>query len=407
MKTIAASLALSTLALAGAEAQEPRRDRVAPAAVYEVAPGLGHFTDDVLFGEVWKRTELAPRDRSLVTVSALVATGKTGQIPGHVRRALDNGVKPGEIGELITQLAFYTGWPNAVSAVTEVKKVFDERGIGALAASGADPVTLDPAAEAARTALVNTTVAPTAPALADLTNRVLFGDLWRRPELSPRDRSLVTMAALIAIGQPEQLPFHANRAMDSGLSRTEAAEVATHLGFYVGWPRAMSAVPVLERVFARREASTRPESPADTGAELKVVRAGEAPSAGAAERFAGQVRITTPYRVDAPARVGGGTVAFAAGARTAWHTHPLGQTLYIVSGRGWVQKEGSPVVEVGPGDVVWIPPNVRHWHGATVDTPMTHFAVAEALNGSAVTWMELVPDDVYRAGAKQTKAKAR
>src|SRR4051812_20441542 len=116
MKNVAATIALSTLASFGAEADETRR-RVAPPAVYDVAPGLGHFTDDVLFGEVWKREALKLRDRSLVTVSALVSTGKTAQIGSHVRRALDNGVRPEEIGELITQLAFYAGWPNAISAV--------------------------------------------------------------------------------------------------------------------------------------------------------------------------------------------------------------------------------------------------------------------------------------------------
>ncbi|GAB4064358.1 carboxymuconolactone decarboxylase family protein [Ancylobacter sonchi] len=406
MKKIAAGIVLSALAATGAEAEETKRSRVAPPAVYDVAPGLGHFTDDVLFGDVWLRTELAPRDRSLITVATLISTGKTAQIGGHVRRALDNGVKPGEIGETITQLAFYSGWPNAISAVAEVKKVFDERGIGPVTDSTAAPLTLEPAAEAARTAAVNNGVAPTAPALAELTNRVLFGDLWRRPELAARDRSLVTMAALIAIGQPEQLPFHANRAMDNGLTRTEAAEVPTHLGFYAGWPRAMSAVPVLERVFASREANAQPAAgqpaaaPANT--ELRIVRAApETGTPGPADRFSGEVRVSGPYRGDAPARIGGATVSFAAGARTAWHTHPLGQTLFIVSGRGWVQKEGSPREEVGPGDVVWIPPNVRHWHGATADQPMTHFAIAEALDGSVVTWMELVPDAAYRTGSPQ------
>ena len=408
MKKIAAGIALSALAATGTEAEQVQRNRVAPAAVYDVAPGLGHFTDDVLFGEVWLRKELAPRDRSLITVAAIVSTGKTAQIAGHVRRALDNGVTPGEIGELITQLAFYSGWPNAISAVTEVKKVFDERGIGAVTESGAAPISLDAAAEAARAATVNTAVAPTAPAFAELTNRVLFGDLWRRPELAPRDRSLITMAALIAIGQPEQLPFHANRAMDNGLTRTEAAEVPAHLGFYAGWPRAMSAVPVLERVFATREAKAQPAGAGASNGDLRIIRAApETATRGPADRFTGEVQISGQYRGDAPARIGGGTVAFSAGARSAWHTHPLGQTLFIVSGRGWVQKEGGPKEEVGPGDVVWIPPNVRHWHGATADQPMTHFAVAEALDGTAVTWLELVPDDIYRAGIERTQGTAR
>lgn len=396
MKNLAASIAISALAATGAEAQDNRRERVAPAAVYDVAPGLGDFTDEVLFGEVWERRELAPRDRSLITVSAIVSTGKTAQIGGHVRRALDNGVQPREIGELITQLAFYSGWPNAISAVAETKKVFDERGIGAVADSEDARIPLEAAAERDRLETVNAHVAPTAPALADLTNRVLFGDLWQRPDLSARDRSLVTMAALIAIGQPEQLPFHANRAMDNGLTRTEASEVPTHLGFYAGWPRSMSAVAVLERVFAARQSSAAEPSAA---ADIQVVRADPGSgSAGSADYFTGAVTVSGHYAAESPARVGGATVSFRAGARTAWHTHPLGQTLFIVSGRGWVQKEGGPIREVGPGDVVFIPPLVKHWHGASASEAMTHFAVAEALNGSVVTWMEKVSDTDYGAG---------
>jgi 4-carboxymuconolactone decarboxylase len=391
MNKIAVTIAASALATTGAEAED-RRPRVAPTAVYETAPGLGHFTDDVLFGEVWERAELSPRDRSLVTVATLVSTGKTPQLGNHVRRALDNGLKPEEVGELVTHLAFYSGWPNAMSAVTEVKKVFEERGIGSVASSEAGRIQLETAAEAARGANVAANVAPTAPALAELTNRVLFGDLWQRPDLSARDRSLVTMAALVAIGLPDQLPFHVNRAMDNGLTRQEASEVVTHVAFYAGWPRAMSAVPVLTKVFETREVSAlvAPDP-------IRVTRAGEGRAAAPAQYFTGKVETSGFYRGDAPARIGGATVSFTAGARTAWHTHPLGQTLFIVSGKGLVQKEGAPVETVGAGDVVWIPPQVRHWHGASPNNAMTHFAVAEALDGNNVTWMEKVTDDEYAA----------
>jgi len=394
MKNIAATIAMSALAATGVEAQENRRPRVAPEAVYEIAPGLGHFTDDVLFGDVWLRPQLSPRDRSLVTVAALVSTGKTAQIGGHVGRALDNGVKPQEIGELITQLAFYSGWPNAISAVAETKTVFDKRNIGPIDDSNAARLQLDADAEAARSKTVDTTVAPTAPALAELTNKVLFGDLWLRPELSARDRSLITMAALIAIGQPEQLPFHANRAMDNGLTREEAAEVPTHLGFYAGWPRAMSAVPVIEKVFAGRSNPTADDA---QNLAITVTKAGSTPSKGPGDYFTGEVHVSGNYRGNDPARISGATVSFTAGARTAWHTHPLGQTLFIVSGKGWVQKEGGPTQVVEPGDVVWIPPMVKHWHGATAEEPLVHFAVAEALNGSVVTWMEQISDSQYKS----------
>ncbi|EJJ25147.1 (R)-mandelonitrile lyase [Rhizobium sp. CF142] len=396
MKKIAATIAASAIAASGVEAED-RRPRVAPAAVYETAPGLGHFTDDVLFGEVWERKELSPRDRSLVTVATLVATGKIAQTGSHVRRALDNGVKPEELGELITQLALYTGWPNAMSAVTETKKVFDERGIGPVSNSKADRIELEAVAEAARSATVDSNVAPTAPALADLTNRVLFGDLWQRPDLSARDRSLITMTALIAIGQPEQLPFHANRAMDNGLTSSEASEVVAHVAFYAGWPRAMSAVPVLKKVLdVRASAQKTPDAPT----EVRVTRAGEGKATAPEQYFTGAVETSGFYKSDGPARIGGATVSFSAGARTAWHTHPLGQTLFIVSGKGWVQKEGGPAETFGPGDVVWIPPHVKHWHGATKDEAMTHFAVAEALDGSVVTWMEKVSDEDYAKASR-------
>lgn len=394
MKNIAASIAISAIAATGVEAQEERR-KIAPAAVYDVAPGLGHFTDEVLFGEVWERKELAPRDRSLVTVSAIVSTGKTAQIAAHVDRALDNGVKPAEIGELITQLAFYSGWPNAIFAVEETKKVFDARQIGAVRNSEDARMELEATAEAARKAIVDTTVAPTAAVLSDLTNRVLFGDLWRRPDLSARDRSLVTMSALIATGQPEQLPFHANRAMDNGLTATETSEVLSHIAFYAGWPRAMSAVPVLKHVFEKRKENTMTTPQQD----IEITQAGNGRTPGPLQYFSGQVEISGLYQAEAPARVGGATVSFEAGARTAWHTHPLGQTLFIVSGRGWVQREGEEIRTVGPGDVVWIPPHVRHWHGAVSTEAMAHFAVAEAINGSSVTWMEKVSDEEYEKGS--------
>lgn len=393
MKNIATSIAISALAATAVEAQDERR-RVAPPAVYAVAPGLGHFTDDILFGEVWERTELAPRDRSLVTLAAIVSTGKTAQIAAHVIRALDNDVTPAEIGELITHLAFYSGWPNAISAVMETKSAFDQRDIGPIEDSKAPRIELEPAAEAAREMTVDTTVAPTAEALADLTNRVLFNDLWQRPDLAARDRSLVTMAALIAVGQPEQLPFHANRAMDNGLTPSEASEVLAHVAFYAGWPRAMSAVPILGQVLENRKGT--PVSAPQTNLQITLAGTGAAP--GPQEYFTGDVQISGRYQAEAPARIGGATVSFPTGARTAWHTHPLGQTLFIVSGRGWVQKEGDPVQHVGPGDVVWIPPLIRHWHGATSSEPMSHFAVAEALDGGSVTWMEKVSDEDYGKG---------
>jgi 4-carboxymuconolactone decarboxylase len=158
----------------------------------------------------------------------------------------------------------------------------------------------------------------------------------------------------------------------------------------------MSAVPVVKRVFYQRETPTVKESTVTT--EIKITRAGNGKASAPEQYFTGKVETSGFYRGDAPARIGGATVSFSAGARTAWHTHPLGQTLFIVSGKGWVQKANGPVEQVGAGDVVWIPPHIRHWHGASMDEGMTHFAVAEALDGNSVTWMEKVSDDEYNKG---------
>ena len=132
-------------------------------------------------------------------------------------------------------------------------------------------------------------------------------------------------------------------------------------------------------------------------AEVEVMPLGQKPATrGSAQYFVGEVFIDQLFQGTAPARVSGGLVSFAPSARTAWHTHPLGQTLYVVSGVGLVQMEGKPVKGIRPGDVVWIPAGVKHWHGAAPDTPMTHLAVAEQLDGNVVTWLEQVSDADYR-----------
>jgi quercetin dioxygenase-like cupin family protein len=131
---------------------------------------------------------------------------------------------------------------------------------------------------------------------------------------------------------------------------------------------------------------------------MQIKRAGSQPSAkGPSEWFTGSVRIDPLFQAPDPAFVQGAGVTFEPGARTAWHTHPLGQTLIVTAGCGWVQCEGGPVEEIRPGDVVWFPPGVKHWHGATPTTGMTHIAIQEKLNGKVVDWLEHVSDQQYRS----------
>ncbi len=130
---------------------------------------------------------------------------------------------------------------------------------------------------------------------------------------------------------------------------------------------------------------------------MEILRVGSRLSAkGPADWFTGAVRIDPLFPVQPPAQAAGNSVTFEPGARTAWHTHPLGQTLIITFGCGWVQREGGPIEEVHPGDVVWFPPGEKHWHGATPTTAMAHIAIQEQLDGKVVDWLEHVSDDQYR-----------
>src|SRR5262245_54031360 len=131
---------------------------------------------------------------------------------------------------------------------------------------------------------------------------------------------------------------------------------------------------------------------------MEIRRVGSRPSGkGSAEYFTGSVRVDPLLEVPAPARVAGAMVTFEPGARTAWHTHPLGQNLIVTAGCGWAQREGDPVETIRPGDVIWFAPGEKHWHGATATTGMTHIAIQERLDGKAVDWLEHVTDEQYRS----------
>jgi len=375
------------------EAATADRPSVAPADMQAVAPALARYTDDVLFGDNWENPRLSKRDRSLVTISALIAGGKSAQLAGHLGRALDNGIAPSEISGVVTHLAFYSGWPNAVSATTEVRKVFEQRKIAPAEVAPARMPPLSPALaeEQRRADEVGTAIAPTAPALARFTSEIVFADLWRRPDLSARDRSLVTVAALTMAGDAGQLPFYIDRALDNGVTRAELGETMAHLAFYAGWPKALAGAALVPEAAATRV----PVAPK----ALTVARRGSGPtSTGPATRFTGKVTVSAPFTAIAPSRLSGATVTFEPGARTAWHAHPLGQTLIVTEGRGWTQVEGGPVVEMRAGDVIVCPPGVRHWHGASLAEPMSHVAVAETLDGDAVEWGEQVSEADYRKG---------
>jgi 4-carboxymuconolactone decarboxylase len=252
-----------------------------------VAPALEKYSRERLFGEVWKRPNLSPRDRSLVRVAALIARNQTVELPHYLDLALDHGVKPGEISEIITHLAFYSGRGNALAAAGIARQVFAKRKIGVDALPSATPklLPLDQAAEAKRAETVQQQFGAVAPGLVQYTTDILFRDLWLRPDLAPRDRSLVTVSALIASGQVAQIPFHLNRAMDHGLTQAQAQRSSRI------W-RSTPAGPAPFRLC--RSPGTSPTSgPSDAAIARNVDRSGGARCAPCT----GRVRLSSASKV--------------------------------------------------------------------------------------------------------------
>jgi 4-carboxymuconolactone decarboxylase len=252
---IAALSLISTAWPQGQHTGDGRKPETMPTVndITTVAPALEKYAQGPL-ADLWKRPGLTPRDRSIVTIAALIARNQTIEMPYYFNLALDNGVKPREISEIITHLAFYSGWANALSAAAVARDVFAQRKIGADQLPPASPklLPLDKEAEEKRATAVEQQFGKMVPGLVQITTDVLFRDLWLRPDLAPRDRSLVTVSALIASDHVAQITYHLNRAIDNGLTQEQAGEVLTQLAFYAGWPNAFSALPVVEDVFEKR-----------------------------------------------------------------------------------------------------------------------------------------------------------
>jgi 4-carboxymuconolactone decarboxylase len=211
---------------------------------------LARYTDEVLFGTVWPSPELSQRDRSLVVISALIAMNKPAQLTGHLNRALTNGLTPMEASGVLTHLALYSGWPNAVSALDVYDKVYTSRNVD-FAALQATSRPLPPLAAGATQ---GQDLAALAPKFAGLTKDVVFGDAWRRSDLTRRDRTLVTIVALAAMGDDTLLEPYLRLGPEVGLERADIVEALTHLAFYAGWPKATKALSQVARVTPTAEA---------------------------------------------------------------------------------------------------------------------------------------------------------
>lgn len=251
-----AGLTIMTTSTAQAQTSPEAGRKFSPDLVRSVSPALEAHIEQRIHGDLWSRPGLAKRDRALATIAILIARNEPGPIGNYANQALDYGLKPSELSETILQLAYYTGWGNAMAAVAPVAEVFKKRGIDASQLPAVEPklLPLDEAAEAARAKRVGEQFDTISPGVVQYTTDYLFRDLWLRPDLSPRDRGVITVTALMTTGQVEQLPTHLNKAMDNGLTEREVGEIITQVAFYAGWPRAFSAMPVVKKVFAERAA---------------------------------------------------------------------------------------------------------------------------------------------------------
>lgn len=215
-------------------------------SAYGGSPYLGAIRNTVLYGEIWERPQLSKRDRSMITIAALQALYRD-ELRGHLGRALDNGLTQEEISEVILHVAFYAGWPTGVRGSRMAAEVFQERGLPI-----AEPI---PAWEppAVRPREYTSGAYAAVPRLGELRDVLLYGDVWERPQLSARDRSLITVAVNQAIYATSQLRGHMGRALDqSGVTQEELSELILHLAFYAGWPAAVNAGGLAAELFEER-----------------------------------------------------------------------------------------------------------------------------------------------------------
>lgn len=223
-----------------------------------------------------------------------------------------------------------------------------------------------------------------APEFARLNDDILFGEIWSREDkLSIKDRSIITVTALMTKGIfDSSLKYHINNARLHGVSKEEIVEIITHLSFYVGWPNAWSVFPIVREVYA--DTSIMNES-------CSLFGLGEENSAFA-QYFIGKSYLKT-LTIDG---VGAFNVTFEPGCRNNWHIHHKGgQILLVTDGEGWYQEEGKLARKLHPGNVVYIAPEVKHWHGATKDHWFTHIAIEVPSNGGSTEWGEPVDDEFY------------
>lgn len=344
-----------------------------------------------------EEASLTGRQAAIVPIAAHTASGDVQQLTGALNNGLDNGLTINEIKEIFIHSYAYAGFPRALNGIITFMDIVAERkakGITDDTGKEATPLPADYDANEFGHQVRNTLTG------RDMTNRTtgyagfvppidtflvehLFADIFYRDVLSVQDRELVTISMLAAMtGVEAQLTSHMKLSLRVGYSPAQLQDFVKIMMTSVSQDSAIRASSVLETVADTLTAVN--------GVRAVTVTSDTSASQGSPANFTGVAKVSSRFSSPVDGHFRGALVEFEAGARTAWHTHPKGQTLIIISGKGLVQSEGGDIHEMLPGNVITIPPETKHWHGAAKDSPVSHIAISTPENGNTVTWMEQV-----------------
>lgn len=343
---------------------------------------------------------LDKRQASMIPIAALTASGDVQTLNEALKAGLENGLTVNEIKEIFIHSYAYAGFPRALNGIMTFMDVASERKaqgmtdeVGREATPLPDDYNANSYGHQVRNELVGrdmsnrtTGYAGFVPTIETFLVEHLFADIFYRDVLTVKDRELLTISMLSAMpGVEAQLMSHMKLSLRVGYSPAQLLEFTRILKDSVSQDSAIRASHVLSSV-ANIDVNNETTKHVTVSTDSTVTQ-------GSPTNFSGVAKVSSRFTSPIDGHYRGALVEFEAGARTAWHTHPKGQTLVIISGKGLVQNEGWNIQEMLPGNVITIPPNTRHWHGAAPDSSMSHIAISTPDNGETVTWMELVSQE--------------
>jgi len=391
----------------------PRRTKRAAAVLWLVAMTAACMHQQPSQEQAMSVSGLSVKQQRLAAIAAFTANGDLPKLALALNDGLDARWTVNEIKEVLVQMYAYAGFPRSLNGITTFMAILDQRrGKGIVDEVGREPSPMPPgktSVEVGTEMLAKLGAAPSgphlefAPAIDRFLRGHLFGDIIARDNLDVQSRELATISALATLDRVDpQLASHFNVGMNAGLTEAQLRSLVAVIADQVDTRHGDHAAEVLARALGKRAATPKPVvAPSQPSSAPPMVRvqhhAARSIETAPAEHFTGVGHVERMFQAGDPARASGASVTFEPGARTAWHVHPLGQTLIVTGGIGWVQQWGEPKQTIEAGDVVTIPPNVKHWHGATATTAMTHIAIQEQLDGKTVEWMEAVSAGQYDA----------